>query len=57
MEESDDREVMALARAPTRGIACDASYPAFAIQESCAPAGLDRRVNEAAAAEDVAPFD
>ena len=53
--ETDDREVMALARAH-RLTAYDASYLALAIREGCALASLDRRLNEAAAAEGVAPF-
>ena len=54
-QESDDREVMALARAH-RLTAYDASYLALAIREVCALASLDRRLNEAAAAEGVEPF-
>ena len=53
--ETDDREVMALARTH-RLTAYDASYLALAIREGCALASLDRRLNEAAAAEGVAPF-
>ena len=53
--DTDDREVMALARAH-RLTAYDASYLALAIREGCALASLDRRLNEAAAAEGVAPF-
>ncbi len=53
--ETDDREVMALARTH-RLSAYDASYLALAIREGCALASLDRRLNEAAAAEGVAPF-
>ena len=53
--ETDDREVMALARTH-RLTAYNASYLALAIRESCALASLDRRLNEAAAAEGVAPF-
>ena len=53
--ETDDREVMALARAH-RLTAYDASYLALAMREGCALASLDRRLNEAAAAEGVAPF-
>ena len=53
--ETDDREVMALARA--HGLsAYDASYLVLAMREGCALASLDRRLNEAAAAEGVAPF-
>jgi len=53
--ETDDREVMALARA--HGLsAYDASYLALAMREGCALASLDRRLNEAAAAEGVATF-
>ncbi len=54
-EESDDRAIMALARAH-RLTAYDASYLALAIREGCALASLDRRLNEAAATEGVAPF-
>ena len=51
----DDREVMALAR--IHGLtAYDASYLALAIREDCALASLDRRLNEAAAAQGVALF-
>ena len=53
--EIDDREVMALARAH-RLSAYDASYLALAIREGCALASLDRRLNEAAAAEGVVSF-
>ena len=53
--DTDDREVMALARTH-RLTAYDASYLALAIREGCALASLDRRLNEAAAAEGVAPF-
>ncbi len=53
--ETDDREVMALARTH-RLTAYDASYLALAIREGCALASLDRRLNEAAAAEGVVPF-
>lgn len=53
--ETDDREVMAPARTH-RLTACDASYLALAIREGCALASLDRRLNEAAAAEGMAPF-
>lgn len=51
-EESDDREVMALALTH-RLTAYDASYLALAILEGCALASLDRRLNEAASAEGV----
>ena len=54
-DESDDREVMALARAH-RLSAYDASYLALALREGCALASLDRRLNEAAAAEGMAKF-
>ena len=54
-DESDDREVMALARAH-RLSAYDASYLALALREGCALASLDRRLNEAAAAEGMATF-
>lgn len=54
-EEVDDREVMALARAH-RLTAYDASYLVLAIREECALASLDRRLNQAAAAEGVTPF-
>ena len=53
--ETDDREIMALARAH-RLSAYDASYLALALREGCALASLDRRLNEAAAAESVARF-
>lgn len=36
--------------------AYDASYLALAIREGCAQANLDQHLNEAAAAEGVAPF-
>ena len=54
-EESDDREVMALVRVH-RLTAYDASYLALAVREGCALASLDRRLNEAAAAEGVETF-
>ena len=54
-DDVDDREVMALARAH-RLTAYDASYLTLAIREACALASLDRRLNEAAASEGVAPF-
>ncbi|MCY4395809.1 MAG: type II toxin-antitoxin system VapC family toxin [Rhodospirillaceae bacterium] len=53
--ETDDREVMALARAH-RLSAYDASYLALAIREGCALASLDRRLIAAAASEGVALF-
>lgn len=53
--EADDRHVMALARG-YRLTAYDSSYLALAIREGCPLASLDRRLNEAAAAEGVAPF-
>ena len=46
---------MALARAH-RLTAYDASYLGLAIREGCALASLDRRLNEAAAAEGVVAF-
>ena len=52
---STDREVMALARTH-RLTAYDANYLALAIREGCALASLDRRLNEAAAAEGVLRF-
>ena len=55
VDETGDREVMALARAH-RLTAYDASYLALAIREDCALATLDRRLNQAAVAEGVAPF-
>lgn len=54
-DDTDDRDVMELARAH-RLTAYDASYLALAIREGCALASLDRRLNEAAAAEGVTPF-
>ena len=54
-DEAADREVMALARVH-RLTAYDASYLALAIREGCALASLDRRLDEAAAAEGVTPF-
>lgn len=54
-DDMDDREVMTLARSH-RLTACDASYLALAIREDCALASLDRRLNEAAAAEGVPTF-
>ncbi len=54
-DDSDDRDVMELARA-YRLSAYDASYLALAVREGCALASLDRRLNEAAAAEGVTPF-
>lgn len=53
--ETDDREVMALARAH-RLSAYDASYLALSVREGWALASLDRRLNAAAASEGVAPF-
>ena len=55
LDDADDREVMALARSH-RLTAYDASYLALAIREDCALASLDRRLNEAAAAEGVPTF-
>ena len=54
-EDADDGAAMALARAH-RLTAYDASYLALAVREGCALASLDRRLNEAAAAEGVAVF-
>ncbi|MDE0045963.1 MAG: type II toxin-antitoxin system VapC family toxin [bacterium] len=54
-DDTDDRDVMELARA-YRLTAYDSSYLALAIREACALASLDRRLNEAAAAEGVTPF-
>ena len=54
-DQYDDREVMALARAH-RLSAYEASYLALALREGCALASLDRRLNEAAAAEGMAMF-
>ena len=54
-DEVDDRDVMTLARAHHL-TAYDESYLALAIREGCTLASLDRRLNEAAAAEGVAPF-
>ena len=54
-ETEDEREVMALVRGH-RLSAYDASYLALAMRGGCALASLDRRLNEAAAAEGVAPF-
>ena len=54
-DDADDHVVMALARVH-RLTAYDASYLALAIREGCALASLDRRLNEAAVAEGVAPF-
>ncbi len=53
--ETDDREVMALARTH-RSTAYGSSYLSFAIREGCALANLDRCLNEATAAEGVATF-
>lgn len=55
LDDSDDREVMALARSH-RLTTYDAIYLALAIREDCALASLDRRINEAAAAEGVPTF-
>lgn len=53
--DADDHLIMALARA--HGLsAYDAGYLALAIREGCALASLDRRLNEAAAAEEVPPL-
>ena len=54
-DDADDNVVMSLARVH-RLTAYDASYLALAIREGCALASLDRRLNEAAAAEGIAPF-
>ena len=54
-DETDDREVMALARTH-RLTACDASHLALSSREGCALASPDRRLNEAAAADGVLPF-
>ena len=54
-DDTDDRDVMELART-YRLTAYDASYLALAIREGCALASLDRRLNDAAAAEGVTPF-
>ena len=53
--EAEDHHVVALARRH-RLTAYDASYLALAIREGCPLASLDRRLNDAAAAEGVAPF-
>ena len=55
VEQADDFEVMALARAH-RLTAYDASYLALAIRERCALVTLDRRLREAAVAEEISPF-
>lgn len=55
VDEANDRVVLALARAH-RLTAYDASYLALAIHEDCALASLDRRLNDAAAAEGVIAF-
>ena len=53
--QPEDHHVLALARG--HGLtACDASYLALAIQEHCPLATLDRRVNDAAAAEGLPGF-
>ena len=56
VDDADDREVMALARTHLL-TAYDACYLALAIRKDCALASLDRRLNEAAAAEGVVLFD
>ena len=53
--EADDFEVMVLAR-QHRLTSYDASYLALAIRYGCSLASLDRRLNEAAAAEGLTPF-
>ena len=53
--EPEDHRILALVRSH-RLTAYDASYLALAIQEGCPLASLDRRLNDAAAAEGVAPF-
>ena len=53
--EAEDHHVLALARRH-RLTAYDASYLALALREGCPLASLDRRLNDAAAAEGVAPF-
>ena len=53
--EAEDHHILALARSH-RLTAYDASYLALAIREGCPLASLDRRLNEAAAAEGVTPF-
>ncbi len=53
--ETEDHHILALARRH-RLTAYDASYLALAIREGCPLASLDRRLNEAAATEGVAPF-
>lgn len=53
--EPEDHLILALARSH-RLTAYDASYLALAIREGCPLASLDRRLNDAAAAEGVAPF-
>ena len=55
VDDADDHVVMALARAH-RLTAYDAGYLALAIREGCVLASLDRRLNDAAVAEGVAPF-
>ena len=56
VDETDDSALLALARAHHL-TAYDASYLELAIREGCALASLDRRLNKAAAAEGVAPFE
>ena len=53
--EAEDHHILALARSH-RLTAYDASYLALAVREGCPLASLDHRLNEAAAAEGVAPF-
>lgn len=53
--EPEDHRILALARSH-RLTAYDASYPALAIREGCPLASLDSRLNDAAAAEGIAPF-
>ena len=53
--EAEDHQILALARSH-RLTAYDASYLALAIREGYPLASLDRRLNEAAAAEGVTPF-
>ncbi|MCE2519413.1 MAG: type II toxin-antitoxin system VapC family toxin [Alphaproteobacteria bacterium] len=55
VDETDDGNLLALARAHHLTV-YDASYLALAIREECALVSLDRRLNEAAAAEGVTPF-
>ena len=53
--EAEGHHILALARSH-RLTAYDASYLALAIREGCPLVSLDRRLNEAAATEGVAPF-